>query len=368
MRRVCACLLLGASAWASDYDFDMSAIEVKPYTLSGYLKGEAKHQLLNPQSSAYLAKDKESMQTYLGEANVKFAYFKEAWKFESEGMANYSDIDGTVERGFTLAQLYGQYKFDTNHLIEVGKKTPKWGKGYFVNPIAFFDRKKNPDDPEASREGYILANYRYNKSYSGDVQNITFDLLGLKKERGLNEEFEGSEGTYLGAKLYMLYRDTDIEFLYMYASDDHDKIGFDFSKNLQSNIEIHGEFAKTLGVDDYAYLVGFKYLTAQELSITGEYFYQKNKTSPKTPFWDKQYLITKFTQKEPFGLLYSSVYYKNSYNLEDHSMQNVFGATYSFKNNTNLDISYTTNSGNKGTEYGGKLVEDMLWTKVSWYF
>jgi len=368
MKRFYILLFLTLGAYAGDYDFDMSAIEVKPYTLSGYFKGEHKYQVLNENSPIYPSKNKQSMQAYLGEANLKAAYFKDNWKIDSEVLANYDDKDGDVEKIYTVAQLYFQYKFDTNNLIEIGKKAPKWGKAYYINPIAFFDRKKNPDDPEASREGFVMANYRYNKSYSGDLQNITIDVLAMKKDEHINEDFSSNDGSFVGLKLYMLYLDTDIEFAYMYASDDYDKIGFDFSKNLQTNFEIHAEFAKTLGYDDYKYLMGLKYLTENELSITSEYFYQKNRSAITEPFFDTQYLINKFSQKEPFDILYSNVYYKNIYNIEDKSMQNSIGGTYSFKNNMLLDISYNNNAGVDNSEYGSKLVQDTIWTKLYWYF
>ena len=204
MKLLYALLILPLFLCGGDYDFDMDAIEAKPYTTSGYLRGEHKHQMLNDTSPKYLSKNKDSMQTYLSEANLKFASFKENWKIDSEFIANADSIDGNFTKDFTVAQLYFQYKFDVNHLVEMGKKAPKWGKGYFVNPVAFFDRKKNPDDPEASREGYTLANYRYNKSYSGDLQNLTFDVLALKNSDDINEDFAANHGTKLGFKLYMV--------------------------------------------------------------------------------------------------------------------------------------------------------------------
>jgi len=353
---------------AGDYDFDLSAIEVKPYTLSGYLKGEAKFQGLNEDSPLFPSKNKESMKSYASEGNLKFAYFNDTVKLDTEVMVNYNDTDNEYSDEHKFAQLFIQYKFDQNHLVEIGKKAPKWGKGYFVNPIAFFDRKKDPNDPESSREGFIMANYRFNKSYEGDVKNASFDVLFMKNDTHMNSDFSNEEASNVGLKAYMLYLDTDIDLIYFKNDADVEKIGIDFSKNLMSNLEIHGEFAKILGEDDYAYLLGFKYLTEFELSMTAEYLYQKNQSSRNEPFFDHQYFMTKFSQKEPMDILYSSVYYKNIYNLGDKSMQNSLGATYSFKNNMLIDISYNLNDGTKTSEYGSKLVQDTLWTKLYWYF
>lgn len=368
MKRIFAYALLGSVLWASDYDFDMSAIEVKPYTLSGYLKGEAKHQMLNSDSPMYASKNKSSMQSYLGEANLKFAYFKDAWKIDSEFLANYSDVDGDFNKNFTTAQAYAQYKFDTNNLIEIGKKSPKWGKGYFANPVAFFDRKKNPDDPEASREGYMMVNYRYNKSFAGDLQNLTIDLLYLPTSKSLNEDFFAKDTNNFGLKAYFLYLDTDIDFIYFNSDETKDFVGVDFSKNLQTNFEVHGELAYELDGDTVSYLLGLKYLSESEITTTLEYLHQNKELSAKEPLSDNQYLIAKISLSEPFDILYSGVYYKNNYNIQDNSMQHALGATYKFKNDFFTDLSFYTNQGDAKSEYGSKLVADTIWAKLYYYF
>ena len=190
----------------------------------------------------------------------------------------------------------------------------------------------------------------------------------MKSNEHMNDEFSQEEQNHVGMKAYFLAYDTDIDIIYYRRSEQSDKIGFDFSKNIQTNIEVHGEFAKTLGEDDYAYLVGMKYLTAFDLTITTEYFYQKNQSSKSEPFYDHQYVMNKFLQKEPFNWLYGAIYYKNIYNMNDQSFQNAFGVTYSFKNNMFIDLSYMINDGQTGSEYGSKLVQDTVWTKLYWYF
>lgn len=367
MKKLLSLLSLPLLLLGGDYDFDMQSIEVKPYTLAGYVRGDFRDMQLNEDSPKYPTKNKESIQSYNTEADVKFAYFEDAWKIDSELFAAYSDVDGEITKSGDFMQLYGQYKFTINHLVEIGKKAPKWGKGYFINPIAFFDRKKNPDDPEASREGFILGNYRFNKSYEGDLKNITFDIVALQNSDTLNKEFAQEQGMHVGAKLYMLYMDTDIELLYLYSSTQEDKVGFDFSKNLDTNFEIHGEFVSTIG-GDIKYLLGLRYLSASDLTLISEYFYQQNQTLISEPFFDTEYLINKLSQKEPFTILYSSLYYKNILNLEDESMQNSIGATYSFKNDVLLDCSLYLNSGDKKSEYGSKLARSTFWTRVTWYF
>lgn len=360
-------LALSVTLFAEDYDFNLDEIEVKPYEYSGYLKGEHKYQKLNADSSQYGTKNKNYMNSYFGEANLKFKYFADEFKLESEFMANYSDIDSDQEDVYTINQLYFNYKPNQNHIFDIGKKSLKWGKGYFFNPVAFLDRKKDPNDPENSREGYVLANYKYNKSYQGDLKNFSFDIVMLKNDEDINSDFDGLESNRLALKAYFLYFDTDIDLIYQYANSDNNKIGIDFSKNLLTNFEIHGEFAKN-GNSSYSYLLGLKYLTEFDLTITSEYFYQKYELAKSKPFWDNRYLINKLSQKEPLDIIYSSVYFKNSLNMDDNSYQNSFGATYSFKNNIELDVSYIDNTGRQMSEYGSKLVDNLIWTKVTWYF
>ncbi len=161
------------------------------------------------------------------------------------------------------------------------------------------------------------------------------------------------------------YKENDL--VYIKSDELNDKFGIDFSKNIQTNFEVHAEFAKELG-GYTSYLLGLKYLTANDLTITSEYFFQSETLDKNKAFWDKKYFINKFSQKEPFSIVYSSVYFKNMLNLSDHSYQNSLGTTYSFRNGFDLDISYNYNKGDTSSEFGSKLVDSTLWTKLTWYF
>lgn len=285
------------------------------------------------------------------------------------------NLDGDEESDIVINELYINIKPTTNHSLDVGKKSLKWGKGYFLNPIAFFDRPKDPTQPENAKEGYMFADYSYNKTFKGNLKNLTLNLVYMPTSSSLNDDYNNFNSNNLGLKLYTLLYDTDLEFLCLYSDKDREKLGFDFSKNLQTNFEIHGEFLKE--ISGYSsYLLGLKYLTENELTITSEYFYKSDGLEKKQiesmkkidPFSAKSYFLTKFSQKEPFDILYFSIYLKNMLNLEDKSHLDTLGFTYDYSNNIEIDLSYNANIGANNSEFGKKIVEDFFWLKLFLYF
>lgn len=378
IRSVLALLFLYATiSSADDYSFDMESIETKSFEYSGYLRTEYKYQNLNTDSPLYalLGREDKTQNTSLNEALFRFTYYKDDFKLISALSARYVNIDGTDESLFTAYQLYAHHTFSINHSIDVGKKTLKWGKGYFFNPAAFLDRPKDPTQPENAYEGYVMANYSYNKSFEGDLQNLKLDLIYMPTTSSVNDDFYHATSTNLALKLYLLYLDTDIEFIYFYSDEQKDKIGFTFSKNILPHFEIHGEVAKELN-GYHSYLLGLKYVTQSDINIISEYYYDSDgltkdeiRSSLKLlAFAGKSYFVNKFSKKEPFGIVYSSVYFRDMFNTEDHSHLDALGFIYTFKNNIEIDLSYNLNTGNEESEFGKKMVSDFAWLKATWYF
>lgn len=344
--------------FADDYSFNMDEIEVKTYEYNGYLKAEQKNQK---------TKNNTYQNSSFGEVQLNFKYFKKNYTLNTQLQLNHKNINNSEKNNYTTNQLFLNYKATSNHSVAFGKKSLKWGKGYFFNPVAFLDRKKDPNNPESSREGYILSNYKYNKSYNGDLKNFSLDIVAMPISQNINDDFSNQSSTNIALKSYFLYFDTDIDIIYFYNDRLKDKIGIDFSKNLETNFEIHAETAKEF--DGYtSYLIGFKYLTTFELTITSEYFYRSIQLIKSEPFYDHRYFINKFSLKEPFSIVYSSIYYKNSLNTKDNSFQNSLGGIYNFKNNITIDISYNQNKGDSLSEFGSKQIEDTIYSKVIWYF
>ena len=370
-------VLCSTGTYADDYSFDMQSIETKSFEYSGYLRGEYKYQNLNQGSPLYtsLNRNDSAQNSSLNEALFRFTHYKDDFKLIGALSARYNNINREEENIFTINQLYANSKLSVNHSIDVGKKTLKWGKGYFFNPAAFLDRPKDPTQPENAYEGYIMANYTYNKSFDGDLKNLKLDLIYMPTTSHINSDFYDGRSSSLAMKLYLLYHDTDIEFIYLYNDAQKDKIGFTFSKNLATYFEVHGEYANE--IDGYhSYLLGLKYVTQSDITITSEYYYNSEGLSKEEiastvkmePFGAKSYLINKFSKKEPFGIVYASVYFKDMLNLEDNSHLDTLGFIYTFKNNLEIDFSYNLNTGDQESEFGKKMVNDFAWLKATWYF
>ncbi len=378
-------IVLFLSLHADEYDFDLNAIEKmepKNYEYSAYLRAEDREQKLNKSSPSYIQSGEDrTYQNYLHlEGLVEFSYFYESLSFKSSMMGTYDYINKrTAEDDFPVNELYIENRFNSNHALLLGKESLKWGKGYFFNPVAFFDRPKDPTRPTLAREGFGILKYNYNKSFDSNLKNISLDLLYLPATSDINKDYrlvtERKNSSNFGTRLYVLLYDTDIDIIYNYSDIANDKIGIDFSKNLQTNFELHAEYAQE--IDGYSsYLLGLRYLSEFDLTLISEYLYRSNGLTKDQieaiditlPFAAKDYLINLFTQKEPLDILYFSIYYKNMLNMQDKSHQDKFGLTYSFKNNIDLDLSYNINSGNDKSEFGKKSVEDFLWLKTTWFF
>ncbi|QOY52861.1 hypothetical protein [Candidatus Sulfurimonas baltica] len=374
MLKVLLLIFISLSLIADEYAFDMGEIEPKTYEYNGYLRLDNRVQQLDNADDDY----QNSLHL---EGLFNFSYFYEMFTFKTSVMATYDHIkDKTAQSYFPVNELYVGAKLNANHTVMVGKESLGWGKGYFFNPVAFFDRAKDPLQPTLSREGYVISKYSYNKSFSSDLKNLSLDLVYLRASESLNKDYytlatNQEESNNIAMRLYLLWHDTDIDLIYNYSDVTKEKIGFDFSKNIQTNFEVHGEYAKVID-DNYSYLLGIRYLTDFELTIISEYIYQSdglNKEQIKTsmvtlPFIAKDYAITSISQKEPYELLYFSIYYNNMTNLQDLSQQNKIGAAYSFSNNIDLDFSYNINSGSDLSEFGKKQVSDFVWLRVTWNY
>ena len=65
---------------------------------------------------------------------------------------------------------------------------------------------------------------------------------------GLNQDFGESGHINAAAKAYFLLWDTDIDLMFLTKGSRPGRYGFDFSRNITTNLEIHGESA---WIDDF---------------------------------------------------------------------------------------------------------------------
>ena len=290
-------------ALAEDYsfDFDVSAYKKKPFEYNGHFELIAEHMNLNRESVLfklnYLDGRQRSVVNRLkGALELETLNRWDSTTFKTLTMCDVSWDKDRFEGDFNLYQAYISHQPSTRFNFDIGKKTLKWGKGYAFTTVGFVERKKDPNDPDLSREGYCLLTANYTRSYESEPKTVSFTPVIVPVYSDVNEDFGETDRLNVAAKLYMLYEDTDIDFLFISEGSGSSRIGFDFSRNLESNLEIHGEWAIAFdqpkpyladtGEIEYkssdrdAYLLGFRYLTENNITTIVEYYHNGAGFSP----------------------------------------------------------------------------------------
>src|SRR3990172_3825979 len=204
---VIATVLFPCILYAEEYTFDISEIEKKPYHIGGNI--ELKPILFGLDKNASLYKLKfynraegNTIEEYDAKLQLEGSLEKGITKLFVKTNTDYKKSYLGEDQQTTIYKGFLSVKPSSSLSIDVGKKTLRWGKGYTWNPIAFIDRPKDPDDPELN----------------------------------------------LAGKLYLLFYDTDIDVMILSGGSKTTRYGVDFSRNITTNFEIHGEFAV---IDDY---------------------------------------------------------------------------------------------------------------------
>jgi hypothetical protein len=89
-------------------------------------------------------------------------------------------------------------------------------------------------------------------------------------------------------RLYLLLHDTDVDVMFLTGGSRPGRFGFDVSRNLRSNLDVHGEWTRiadaptpVLGPDGVlephtqaatSLVVGFRYLTERNITFIADYF------------------------------------------------------------------------------------------------
>ncbi len=302
-----------------------------------------------------------------------------------------------------------------------GKKAYTWGKGYAWNPVGFINRTKDPNNPEEALEGFVTAEAEWIRSFSGDLRNVALTSVLLPVEGDLNDDY-GSEGhVNLAAKLYLLYLDTDFDFIAYTGDSRTNRFGFDFSRNITSNFEIHGEIAHltdldrpvlqegreiSVETDDItSVLVGIRHLSSHDLTSIIEYYHNGGGYSAEEmsrfydrvdeaegqltnsgdddllgvmtqlgargytrPYAGKEYLYARISQKEPFDILYFTPAMTTIVNLDDGSFSATPELTYTGFTNWELQLRYAILEGDANREYGEKQNSNKIELRVRYFF
>lgn len=400
----------GAGAQTGEpYRFDLEEMDKRPFTYGGWAQALGTRQRLNTDAAQYRLQyfDRPREQVDAGEARLHLDLgYHAGWLglvFRGEGWRTDeptgTTVDTVVQEAYLTAQPVPVFTLD------VGKRVARWGKGYAWNPIAFVDRPKNPDDPELAQEGFVMARAVAVKSFPGALKTLELTVIALPVREHLNEDFGAKAADNAAAKLYALLWDTDLDLAVLSGGTRTWRYGADFSRNLTSNFEIHGEWATlsdvTQPVVDAAgtvtlrtraaqsWLAGIRYLTEFELTAILEYYsngagytpeelkdfyrfvnsaYALLTATGKSTVLDKanriaqgayaqptpgrEYAYLRLSQKEPFGWLYLTPALTVIQNLRDGSHAATPELAYTGVTNLELRARVTWLSGARFTDYG----------------
>ena len=433
MKRLCLAFIfvfwvtLAAAAQAEEqYTFDLSETEKKPYHFGGYV--EAKPILFGLDRDAALYKLKfynrdegKTLEEYnfklqlegSYETGIARAYVKTNTDYKHSYLGD--DERSAVYEGYVTLKPSPSLKMDA------GKKTFKWGKGYAWNPVAFINRPKDPDDPELAQEGFIAATADYIKSLDGPLKTISFTPVAFPVYDHINKDFGQVNNLNFAGKLYFLFYDTDIDLIVFTGGSKTTRYGMDFSRNITTNLEIHGELAYIRNyqknvidsngissLDEYnakSYLIGIRYLTAIDTTYIIEYYhngtgfteaemknyysfinrgYQSYLSTGSNSLLQRaanltennygrinpmrNYLYLRASQKEPFDILYFTPAITCIWNLDTSSYSLSPEVLYTRFKNLELRLKAIVLVGGKDSEFGEKQNDYRIEFRAGYYF
>ncbi|MCK4910776.1 MAG: hypothetical protein KAR83_04000 [Thermodesulfovibrionales bacterium] len=403
----------------------MSEYEKKPYSFGGHIEVNPAFQGIDKESVLYKIRFPDGNEGDIEDEHslgvlIDLSLQQDITEFFLETNIHYTDSYRETDHDAEIYQGYLSLKPSASLSVYAGKKTVKWGKGYAWNPVGFVERPKDPNDPDIAREGFIMLTTDYTRSYSGALRTVSFSPVIVPVEEDVNEDFGEPETTSFGGKLYLLLYDTDIDLMFLAGDSKPDRYGMDFSKNLTSNFEVHGELSF---IDDHqkdiidengdinevtddatSYLIGLRYLTAADTTYILEYYhngkgftedemddfysfaedvYQNyistgdraglnkaknlgNAYGGQNPMRD--YLYMRISHKEPFEVLYLTPALTGLINLNDRSYSLSPELLYSGITNTELRLKGSILAGMRETEYGEKQNDYKVELLARYYF
>lgn len=419
MKRALAALacLLAATAWAEEFKFDAAEFEKKPFEFGGYLELKTDRSWLHREGTFYtlngLARDTLERNTATLKLNAKYTRGIASFNLRAHADARRDELGS--EGAMRFDEAYVSFKPDPGFTLDAGKIAAKWGKGYAWNPVGFIERMKDPNDVELAREGYTLLAADFIRNFAddgGDLKTVAFTPVLLPVGNQTNHDFGKPNRLNAAAKLYLLYLDTDIDFTWLGGGSRTPRFGIDFSRNLSSALEIHGEWARMRDIeqrridavgnlssevrDATSYLLGLRYLTEYDTTWIAEYYRNGNgysesqlgdfhrlvdsgnpvllararQISPSygRPNAGERYLYLRASQKEPFDIVYFTPSATLIANLDDRSWSLAPELLYTGITNLDLRLRATWLKGGSGTEFGEKQNARKLELMARFYF
>ncbi|MEN8199109.1 MAG: hypothetical protein ABFR63_03445 [Thermodesulfobacteriota bacterium] len=417
--------LPGAVLAAEEFSFELEELEKKPLEWGGYAELKWEHMDSN-QNSPFLLLDPDhdfpaSMDRGTASLQLDGSYVLGIssfhWILRAAGQQDHIGWTDTAD----IYEAYASLKPSPYVSTTIGKKSYKWGKGYAWNPVGFINRRKDPNNPEESLEGYLVGEADLIKSFSGRLQTVALTGVLLPVADEVNEDFGEKDNLNLAAKLYFLAFDTDIDLLLLTGNSRAESYGLDFSKNLATNFEVHGELAwsrdrKKLRLleddsltvneeDPLSWLLGIRYLSANDITSIVEYYHneggysegemdsfytfvesaageyretagarlleQAREMSLKgygRPQPGRNYLYARFNQKEPFDILYLTPALTSIINLDDNSYSLTPELLYTGFTDWEIRLRFSYLNGGGHSEYGAKANSNKLELRLRYFF
>lgn len=410
----------------SEFQKEIDKLAAKPYSLAGFAEFQPILMGIDRDSAVSRVRffrDRQGslFDQYNFRLRLEGSYKKDWFSmfFKTDTLVR-NDFQGWDENT-KLFEAYASAKPSANFIFEAGKKVMKWGKGYAWNPASFIDRPKNPEDPEEALEGTTVATADYIQSFSGSLQTLTLTTALIPVYKYVNAKFGELHRTNFASKLYLLLYDTDIDLMVLTGASRTTRYGFDFSRNLTTNLEFHGEFSVINNLDMMAidasgqssktqsdavsYLLGLRYLSEKETTYFLEYYrngggFSRAQIKDFITFVDnsyrtfvntgddsgltraatlldgpygqpnpaRHYLYFRASQKEPFDILYLTPAITSIMNLTDASLTVIPEIAYSPMTNLELRFRTPVLLGKKVTEYGEKQNDYRIELRLRYHF
>jgi hypothetical protein len=405
---------------------EMPALERKPYSLNGFV--ELRPLAILVDTDAALTK----LRTVDGDAPGRTAtqlnsrvQLDAAYRRGWFGARTRAVVGGGYDRSdwrgdATAYEAYVSVNPGPFLTVDIGKRTFRWGKGYLWNPAAFIDRPKNPEDPALALEGFVALSADYIRTFTGPLQVVSVTPVVLPVFGGLNRDFGQRDHVNLAGRLYLLLYDTDLDVMFLTGGSRPDRFGFDASRNLSSNVEVHAEWThipnsllsvlsgsgalvpRTQPATDF--VLGLRYLTKQNTTYIIDYFrhgsgyarseidayfeliergYESSASGDgrllaaaraaadtgygrMTP--QRNYVYGRVNQPDALGILYLTLGGSAIVNADDgsHSLM----PEVQYRPTENLELRWLANiqRGASRTEFGEKMADLRLEVRVRYYF
>jgi hypothetical protein len=421
---VCATDSKAADSVASaDYAFDTAGLTVKPLDISASIELYPALLVYNQAAPLYALRfetESRSVADYYNlkaEATVRYQHAPFIAFASGALTTGYSRPDDSIYPAGTIYEGYLKYALGSTSSLLAGKRLFQWGKGYVFNPVAFAGRQKDPNDIDATLEGYWNLSFEYVKSFNPPLSSLAFTGAVLPAYGLINSAYLPDSTLASILQIAMLLYDTDVDLCFFVDSRRDFKAGIDFSRNLLPALEVHGEWAyrtdatSLVFTDDTTavnrsrsaldFTFGSRYLAPFNTTFIFEYLhlgngystgemdrycsamtYAQSAGNPQrrqwalraagayynTQFLTTDYLFLKATHPDPFTIVYFTPSLYSIVNIIDGSMMSGFEMTYSRSRHLLLTARSVVFSGGDKTEYRSKLVKCRFEFRGKWSF